>query len=156
MINHGDVLVHGSFFVSKHSPVARLHYTTPRIDRLADVLPDLRFSDGKSRGAEFVGDRNWVRPPAPVIEHVGQWREQDIRASLAGFYQLHYGNYLIAMNTTEEGTYRESAFELQEPDDLDLDQPMTEALDLVSGKMIDLTKPVIVEPRSTVILYLGD
>ena len=161
-IKHGDTMIHGCFVLSMPGavvPVARVHYTTPRIDRLADVKtqievpePDGHISPA-SDGDSILADMKFPKtPPPPKLEHVEQWRQQDIRASMAYFYTLRFGNYLVGMNTTQEGTYRENTYELQVPDDVDAD----EALNLVSGETVDLSKPIKVGPHSTVVLYLGD
>lgn len=146
-------MIHGSFLIpsarlrGEISPVARIHYTTPDIGRLADVIID---------NSPSSADKLTQIPPPPKLdeEHVDIWGDRDVRASLNDFYQLRYGDYVIAMNTTEEDTYREQIFQVQEPENLE--RPIREVRDLISGEMIDLTKPVKVEPRSTVILYLGD
>lgn len=61
----------------------------------------------------------------------------------ASFYHIRYGNYLIAMNTTADKT-----FTLPPPDGI------ASARDLVSGRMVDLTAPLSVGPRETVVLDL--
>ena len=62
----------------------------------------------------------------------------------AAFYWLHYGDYLIGLNTTEDHTYT-----------LSVATERTQAPDLVTGKTEDLTQPVHVAPQTTVVLYLG-
>ena len=64
----------------------------------------------------------------------------------AAFYWLHYGDYLIGINTTDSKSYAIPALQLAEAH---------QAVDLVSGKSTDLTHSVEVGPLSTVVLYAG-
>lgn len=67
------------------------------------------------------------------------------------FYQVRFGDYLIAMNTTKKGSYRENTFQLYVPEKV----AASKAKDLLSGKMVNLSAPLSVPPDTTVILYLG-
>ncbi|MFW6170694.1 MAG: hypothetical protein ACODAD_09410 [Planctomycetota bacterium] len=78
------------------------------------------------------------------------WMGSDKCSSMADQDRVRFGDYLVAMNTTVEGTYREQSFTIP------VDSNATEALDLVSGQMIDLSKPVELGPRTTIVLYLGE
>jgi hypothetical protein len=62
----------------------------------------------------------------------------------AAFYWLRYGDYLFAINTTDDRN-----FALPPP------SGFTNAPDLVSGKILDLRNEVLVGPLRTVVLYLG-
>lgn len=110
--------------------------------------------------------RSAVAPPPNLIEPPGSsppqsvtaiseagshvWMGSDERSSMADQYRVRFGDYLVAMNTTVEGTYREQSFTIP------VDSNATEALDLVSGQMINLSKPVELGPRTTIVLYLGE
>ena len=61
------------------------------------------------------------------------------------FYQCRYGDYLMAMNCTDEKT-----FEIDIPNDL----KDTSAEELISGRKYKLTQ-VVVQPLGTLILYTG-
>jgi hypothetical protein len=71
------------------------------------------------------------------------------RRRTAYFYRLHYGDYLIGMNTTQKDTYRECVYTLKLPDGV------TSAVDVHTGKAVDLKKTISVSPASTIVLYLG-
>ncbi len=160
-IKHGDRLIHGSFVLTIPGavvPYARVHYTTSRIDRLADVptrisVPDMGEHLSMADGKGFPDPLTFPKtPPPPGLDLVGQWRKQDIRASMAYFYQLRFGDYLVGMNTTKKGSYRENTFQLNLSEGINADR----ARDLVSGKPVNLNRPVRVEPATTIILYLGE
>ena len=70
--------------------------------------------------------------------------DENVYAGKADFYTLRYRDYLIGMNMTTGKT-----FELQPPTD------MSEAMELVSRKTMNLDTPVKVAPRSTVVLWFG-
>ncbi|MFO7904931.1 MAG: discoidin domain-containing protein [Pirellulaceae bacterium] len=177
---HGDTMFTGSFFLDKAgvTPYGRIHYTTPRIERIATFKVDVEFNGADHKYAiegNLPGDRksvlagrqrSAVAPPPNLIEPPGSsppqsakgiseagshvWMGSDERSSMADQYRVRFGDYLVAMNTTVEGTYREQSFTIP------VDSNATEALDLVSGQMIDLSKPVELGPRTTIVLYLGE
>lgn len=62
----------------------------------------------------------------------------------AAFYWLRYGDYLFAINTTEDNTYA-----------LALPEGNGSATDLIAGKHVDLGNGMKVGPQTTVVLYLG-
>ena len=70
--------------------------------------------------------------------------DENVYAGKANFYTLRYGNYLIGMNLTTDKT-------------LELKTPIgvSEAKELVSGKIVKLDAPLKIAPRSTVVLYFG-
>ncbi len=65
-------------------------------------------------------------------------------AGRAEFYQLRFGHFLIAMNTTKDQT-----FEVTPPPGLKA------SLDLVSKQPVSLDAPLKVGPRSTVVLLIN-
>ena len=92
--------------------------------------------------------------PPESVDRVGegggdQWMGSDERSSMADLYQVRFGDYFVAMNTTVKGTYRERTFTLDVP------SGPSEALELVSGERLDLSEPHQLGPRSTVVLYFG-
>lgn len=76
-------------------------------------------------------------------------RNQKHRPPLGPKVRLRRHPGVPRLNTTVEGTYREQRFTIL------VDSNASEARDLVSGKMIDLSKPVELGPRTTLVLYLG-
>jgi hypothetical protein len=143
--------------------LARVHEITPRFDRIADVREEVQFEPG---GMTYTRP-DWINfgfgdggPHYPVDWHSAEAGEQlpiartpaDVRfrpgdesvyAGKGEFYRLRYGDYLIGMNMTTDQT-----FELKPP------EGMARAKDLVSGRMLELTAPLKVAPRSTVVLWL--
>ena len=63
----------------------------------------------------------------------------------ASFYHLHYGDYLFAVNTTETQTFS-----------LPIPTGQTKAVDLVSGKTLELNHELKVAPLTTVVLNFGE
>jgi hypothetical protein len=139
--------------------VARVHHILPEMDRIATVQADVQF---ESSG------RVWLRPDAvdwmpggslyepPDRPHQAYAGERSLLAAppagvtdtrpfsgRASFYRLRYGRYLVGMNTTDGSSH-----------ELTLPHGVTRALDLVSRET--LRAPVVVSPRSTVILLLPD
>lgn len=168
-VKHGDARINGSFFLSRDAvfPLGRIHFTTPRIDRLATVKVDtvVRSSGGTftmperlpgGRKSALGGQQYPIQPPPPgLVKEINEaggepWRDGDERACMADLYRVRFGDYLIAMNTTLEGTYREQTFEVDVP------PGRRQALDLISGRMVDVSRPITLGPRSTIVLYLGD
>ena len=176
---HGDTMISGSFFLDKGgiTPYGRIHYTTPEIERIATIKVDVEvkaaahtytIDDGLPGGRENVlggRQRKAAAPPPGLIDRpegpsppqftreiseagTDQWMGSDERSSMADLYQVEFGDYLIAMNTTTGNTYREQTFTIDAPPDA------TQALDLVSGEMLDPSEPLELGPRSTVVLYL--
>jgi hypothetical protein len=68
--------------------------------------------------------------------------QESIHAGKGSFYTLRYGEYLIAMNTTKDKTF-----------DLAIPTGVPGALDLISGKQLELDGSAKVGPRSSVVLY---
>jgi len=168
-VKHGDTRINGSFFLSRDAvfPIGRIHFTTPRIERLATVKVDTVVSPsggtftmpeklpGK-RKSVLGGQQYPIQPPPPgLVQQIKEadgelWRDGDERTFMADRYRIRFGDYLIAMNTTIEGTYREQTFEIDVP------PGRSTALDLISGRTIDVSRPITLGPRSTIVLYLGD
>jgi hypothetical protein len=129
------------------SNIARIHYTTDSIDRIANVRIRTDYTPSGytvTRPDEMIG----------IYKHKGLVLATDGEAlpiaegPLGGkgdFYQCRYGDYLIAMNCTHEKT-----FEIDIPSDL----KDTGAEELISGRQYKLTQ-IAVQPQETLILYIG-
>jgi hypothetical protein len=157
---HGEDLIHGTFFYDL--PPAgdwanirnrgRLRHSRPDHDRLVDVTFETRFPDtGPSVEVEHPwGIREYKSPPAPPGN---EWPDRplprDRREGLAYFYKLHYGDYLIGMNTTQKGTYREQAYELEIPNAVD------RAVDVQTGESVAVNEPLEIGPTTTRVLSLN-
>jgi hypothetical protein len=166
-IKNGDEILYASLYWRAHYAVnflARVHFTTPDMDRVAVVHDDAEFTPS----GNVYTRPDWINfdfatggPRYPVEIHSASTGEKlpiaripadvkfkpgddSIYAGKADFYTLRYGNYLIAMNLSPEKT-----FALKPP------EGATEARELVSKKTIKLDQPLSIPPRSTVVLWFG-
>jgi hypothetical protein len=64
----------------------------------------------------------------------------------AEFYHFRYGDFLVAMNTTSS-----KSFTLPIPADVP-----QQAWEMITSQTIDTTETVTVEPRSTLVLFIGE
>jgi hypothetical protein len=167
-IKNGDEIFYASLYWRARNAVnflARIHYTTPAIDRIAVVHEDAQFETS----GEFYTRPDWTTygfgnggPRYPEKLHSAEAGEklpiakipagvrfrpgdESVYAGKARFYRLHYGDYLIGMNMTPDET-----FELKPP------AGIAEAKELVSGKMLKLDASLPVAPRSTVVLFFAE
>lgn len=156
---HGETRAYGSFYNNDATAgraigdLGVLEFTRPEIDRLVDFRPEsapprsglsLKFKNPH-------GERTYAQAPLPPGYTV--WQESppdavDPRAGLAYFYRLHYGDYLVGMNTTQPGTYRESSYTLVIP------EGVTAATDVATGQPVNIKKPVRLGPGETRVLHL--
>ena len=165
-VKHGDELLYVSLYWRAREAVnflARVHFTTPRVDRIAVVregaefepsgqtfarrdLVNFGFGNGGPRypvemHSALAGE---VLPIAKLPEGLRfKPGDESVYAGKAAFYTLRYGAYLIAMNTTKDRT-----FALTPP------AGVTIAQELVTNRSLALDAPIKVGPRSTVILRL--
>lgn len=166
-IKNGDEILYASLYWRARNAVnylARVHYTTPRVDRIAVVREEAEFEPG----GQFYTRPDWVNfgfgnggPKYPVAMHSAHAGEklpiakipdginfkpgsESVHAGKAEFYTLRYGDYLIGMNMTTGRT-----FELKPP------VGASEAKELVSGKTVKFGAPLKVAPRSTLVLFFG-
>lgn len=147
--------------------LARVHFTQPRMDRLATVneqvqftpsgmysirpnWTDVNFRPGYTRQDHaqqaFAGQKLPI-PKLPGGYKIragknGQTGAQGPYIGRAGFYRLRFGHYLIAVNTTKSHTYK-----------LAVPKRFGHARNLVSHKLIVSTASLAVGPQETVVLY---
>jgi hypothetical protein len=166
-IKNGDEIFYASLYWRARNAVnslARIHFTTPRVERIAVVAEAVQFEpDGRfytrpdwttfgfgNGGPKYPGNLHSAsageklpiaKVPAGVTFKPG---DENVYCGKAQFYALRYGNYLIGLNTTTDQT-----FELKPP------AGIAAAKELVSGKMLKLAAPLKVAPRSTVVLWFG-
>ncbi len=148
--------------------LARIHFTEPTMDRLVTMNEQCRFP---SSGMYDIR-KNWTdvnfRPgytrqdhaqqafagqkmPIPVLPRGykiragrnGETSQEGPYLGRASFYRLHFGPYLIGMNTTKSGRYN-----------LHIPPGVTQAEDLSTGRDIKIDGPPVVKPQQTVVLYL--
>jgi hypothetical protein len=166
-IKHGDEILYASlYWRARHAvnSLARVHFTTPTVDRIAVVHEDAEFTPG----GMFYQRPDWVNfgfgnggPRYPAALHSALAGEklpiaripegikfkagdENVYAGKADFYTLRYGDYLIGMNLTADKT-----FELKPP------AGESEARELVSGRTVRLSGPLKVKPLTTVVLWFG-
>ncbi len=143
----GETLVYGSFFnldaFNGRSVGDRgiYHLVRPESERLVEFPPDFALPEsGLSVTVRYpFGDR--IRPQTPPPPGMTTWASEppdwlDHRAGRAYFYHTRTGPYVIAMNTTETGTYRESTWTLPAI------PGATKARDLATGEIVDLSRPL--------------
>jgi len=165
-IKHGREILYVSLYWRSRSGInglARVHYLTPQYQQVAVVYEDNKFTPsgqvwkrpnwtnfgfgnggfhypGKLDSALAGEELPIPKFPADVKLEVG--KEMPF-AGRADFYQLRFGPYLIAMNTTKD-----QSFEAAVPAGL------KDAPDLVSGQVVSLQGPVKIGPRQTLVLRL--
>jgi len=165
-VKHGDEVLYASLYWRAREAVnflARVHFTTPRLDRIAVVHEDAEFEDSGltftrrdqvnfgfgNGGPRYPAELHSAhagevlpiaKPPADVKFNPG---DESVYAGKASFYTLRFGAYLIAMNTTKDRT-----FTLAPP------PGALRADELVSRRSLALDAPISVGPRSTIILKL--
>lgn len=156
---HGDTIAYGSFFNNDSSEgravgdLGVLEFIRPDMARLVDFRPSASLPrSGRSLVVKLpFGERSYAQPPPPA--GIADWRESppdaiDRRAGLAYFYRLQYGDYLVGMNTTRPGTYRETSYDLAFPDDA------SSAIDVATGRPVGTKKPLSIAPGETRVLFL--
>ncbi len=168
-VKHGDTRLFVNLYYRAErgvNGVARLLEVTPTITRIATVRTDFQVvSSGQTYARPDWIDaiRNPGHPPPGEVLHQA-WAGEKLPIAArpadamlpkygdwgpfvgkASFYRLRYGDYLIGMNCSEENTYK-----------LDVPTGRGKALDLVSGKVLALDRPVRVGPLSTLVLYLPE
>jgi hypothetical protein len=166
-IKHGSQVLYASLYWRAHFAInflARVHYSTPTIDRIAVVREGAKFEPS---GYTYKRNDDVNTPFAPWLPNY----PSDIHSALAGqeqpipkfpagvpfhpgerspyagkaeFYTLRYGPYLIGMNMTTDKSF-----------DLKVPAGVRRAPNLATGKVLSLKAPVRVGPQSTVVLYLG-
>ena len=168
-IKHGDEVLYASLYWRARNAInflARVHYTTPTLDRVAVVRQDVKFEPsgltytrpdhidfGFAKGGhDYPGELHSAHAgeklpiakiPAGVEFKPG---DESVYAGKGSFYTLWYGPYLIGMNCSEKGRYT-----------LRVPAGVTEALELVSRKTISSDADgIVVPPWSTVILYIAE
>lgn len=167
-LKHGNRHLFVNFYFRQEygvSGVTRILDVEPRLMRIATVKAGFEV--------ESAG-RDWIRPDVIDFERSGgmpppgedlhqAWRGEKLPMAKrpegvsfpeygkwgpfvgkASFYWLHYGDYIIAVNTTEDRSF-----------DLPLPAGLQSAQDLVSKKTLSLGGGLKVGPRSTVVLWLA-
>ena len=166
-LKHGDEIFYVSlYWRARHAInfLARVHYITPRVDRIAVAGEETEFepsgmtytrpdqinfgfgNGGPRYPVELHSAHAGEKLPIARIPDGIRFRpgDENVYAGKGSFYRLRYGPYLIGMNMTKDKT-----FELKAPEDVKA------ARELVSGRTIAPGGPLKVPARSTVVLWLG-
>lgn len=145
--------------------LAKVHYMTPQLDRMAVVHEDVQFEpSGRQwpRPEPLMGGSGPSMPPfaypgavtadtgrqLPIAQfphdYQGSYGDVSPYAGKGEFYTLRYGPFTVAMNTTTGKT-----FELAAPAHAGLRE-------LVAGKPVAPGARLVVKPRSTIVLYQAE
>ena len=165
--NGKEILYASLYWRARHAVnfLARVHYLTPEIDRIATVKQEIRFT---SSGMEYTRP-DWTNfgfangghryPASYVSAHTGEKLpiaripegipfkpgQENVHAGKGDFYQLRYGSYLIAMNASAT-----ESFDFTVPADSGRIRNLVTGKDAVPGGTAK------VAPASTVVLFLED
>ena len=163
-LKRGDEILYISLYWRARNAInslARIHYITPAMDRIAVVREDAQFEPS---GLNFTRpDHTNFSFLKHDLAYPGEWHsalageklpiaqlpsgikfapgDESVYAGKASFYTLRYGPYLIGMNTTTDKT-----FDLASPG---------QSRELVSGKEVKAGQILKVGPRSTAVLLVG-
>ncbi|HJA54262.1 MAG TPA: hypothetical protein H9951_02575 [Candidatus Bacteroides intestinigallinarum] len=162
-LKNGDEILYASLYWRANYAInflAKVHYITPEIDRVATVFQDIKFTDSgytykrpERTNLAFSDNRNFysdvksahtgeelpiAKVPEGIKYHPG---EENSFAGKGDFYTLCYGKYLIAMNCTKK-----RSFTLEIP-------KAKSVIEFSSKKQIKETS-FTVKPMSTVVLII--
>lgn len=163
--NGKEILYASLYWRARHAVnfLGRVHFITPEYDRIATVKLDTEFTPSgmeyarpdwtnfgfANGGHHYPGENHSAhageklpiaRIPDGVAFKAGQ---ENIHAGRGDFYQLRYGQYLIAMNMSAD-----KSFEMNAP------QHPGKIRNLVTGKAVEPGARAKIGPRSTVVLHL--
>jgi hypothetical protein len=169
-VKRGDEILFASLYWRARYAVnflARVHFLTPRFDRIAVVRQETEFEESGmtytrpdwtnfgfgNGGLRYPGQFHSAHageklPIAKIPPGIGfKPGQENVYAGKGDFYTLRYGRYLIGMNCSKEKT-----FALRVPEG----EAGKQAAEMVSRKTITLAEKLDVAPRSTVVLHLPE
>lgn len=162
-LKNGDEILYASLYWRANYAInflARVHYMTPEIDRIATVFEDIKFTDSGLRykrpervNLAFSDARDFY--PGVKSAHTGEelpiakipegikfepgW--ENVYAGKGDFYTLRYGKYLIAMNCTKDRSF-------------DLTIPKAKEVTDFPSKKIVKESTLSIKPLTTVVLIV--
>lgn len=165
-IKHGDEILYVSLYWRARmgiNKLARVHYLKPQHQQVAVVEEEAKFEpSGKTwkrpNWTNFGFANGGFHYPDKIDSaHAGEElpiakypddvpfdpKQENPYAGRAEFYQLRFGPYLIAMNTTKAKTFEIARM-----------AGFRSATDLASKKRIAWEAPIKLEPRQTMVFYL--
>ncbi|MCD0487632.1 hypothetical protein LPB86_05295 [Pedobacter sp. MC2016-14] len=162
-IKNGTERLYASLYWRARNAVNRLakvHYITPIIDRISNVYINSEYQPSGMEytrpnwvNLAFMGNREWytgitsahegeVLPIAKIPKDIKfKPGDENVYAGKASFYTMEYGQYLIAMNTTNDKNF-----------ELTIPASFKNAMDLKTKKKIS-AHTIKVSPLSTVVYY---
>lgn len=165
-IKNGEEILYASLYWRANYAInflARVHYITPDIDRIATVYQDVKFTDSGMRynrpgwvNLAFSGRREYYTgvqsahegeelPIAKIPEGIRfKPGNESVFAGKGDFYTLRYGKYLIGMNCTKDRNF-----------ELDIPADIRHAVNLTGNKQKVSGETISVEPMSTVVLLIN-
>lgn len=163
-IKNEDEILYVSLYWRARNAVnnlAKVHYITPVMERLANVYIETKFEDSGMRYTRpdwvnlgFAGWREWytgvhsahageVLPIAKIPEGISfKPGEENAYAGRADYYLLKFGPYVVAMNSSTN-----KSFELEIP------QAKHRVLDLTKGKYEVKEKKMVINSRTTRVFF---
>lgn len=168
-IKHGAEILYASLYWRARygiNRLARFHQILPGTERIATIATEVEFEPS---GMSWIRPHDWSNknfanggiryPGKPLSTHGGEILpiakipagipfaagQENIHAGKAQFYSARYGSWWIVMNTSKD-----QFFPLIAPKDAP-----KQCLELVSGKIMDLTKLPALPSRSTMVFQLS-
>lgn len=163
--NGKEILYASLYWRARHAVnfLGRVHLVTPEFDRIATVRQETEltpsgmeytrpdwtnfgFANGGHRyPAEYKSAHAGEKLPIAKIPEGIPFKtgQENIHAGRGDFYQLRYGQYLIAMNMSADKSF-----------DFNAPAHAGTMRNLVTGKPVTAGAKATVGPRSTVVLYL--
>ena len=164
-IKNGDEVLYTSLYWRANfaiNSLARVHYLTPSIERIATVYEDVKYTPSgftykrpERTNMFFTGAKNFYPdvksantgeelPIAKIPDGVRyKPGDESVFAGKGDFYTMRYGKYLIGMNCSKD-----KEFELTVPSGI------TKVIDLTDNKKVVNQREMQVKPRSTIVLEL--
>ena len=162
-LKNDDEILYASLYWRANYAVnflARVHYITPEIDRVATVFQDIKYTDSGFKYIRperinlfFSDGRDFY--PGIQSAHTGEELpiakvpdgiryepgKENVYAGKGDFYTLRYGKYLIGMNCTKNRTF-------------DLEIPKAKQILSFPSKELVKGKTLLVKPMTTVVLIV--
>ena len=162
-LKNGEEMLYASLYWRANFAVnflARVHYITPRYDRVATVFEDVQYTPSgytyvrpERNNLFFSPARNFY--PEVKSAHTGERLpiaripdgvafkpgDESVYAGKGDFYTLRYGKYLIAMNCTKDRVF-------------EVEVPRGGVARTFPGKDVVKERKLEVQPRSTVVVVI--
>ena len=164
-VKNGDEILYASLYWRARNAVnnlAKVHYITPTIDRIANLYIETDFEDSGLRyvrpnwvNLAFSSGREWYKginsahegdilPIAKIPDGIKyKIGDENSYAGKCNFYRMQYGNYVVGMNCTKDKTYQ-----------LSLPASDKQLFNLSDNKKLVKENSIKVAPMSTVVLYV--